>query len=198
MTESFIPSKMERWAKHINQLQIKAEAAKAAYRMARTRHKESMSTVTDAEEAQSITQTIAQEIQERIHAKIGGVVSRCLATVFEDPYKFEIIFERKRGRTEAKLVFNRDGETVDPMTASGGGPVDLAAFALRLSCMMLASPKLRRVLIMDEPFKSPSPHYREAVKQLMESLSKEMGVQFIMVTNIMELVAGDVIDLEEM
>ena len=197
MTDSFIPSQMERWGEKVADIKSHAELAREEYLNAQDRLREGERDVDAVEETQTIAQTIAQNIQEQVHSKIAGVVSRCLSAVFEEPYEFKINFERKRGRTEAQLIFEREGMQIDPMTASGGGPVDLAAFALRLSCMMLARPQLRRVLIMDEPFKSPSPHYREKVKMLMETLSKEMGVQFIMVTNIMELVAGDVIDLGE-
>jgi len=193
---SEIPSQLERWGDSVTKLAAQATTAKAVYADARVELQTAQSRVLAIEEAQTIAQIIAQTIQEKVHHKISSVVSRCLSSVFEDPYQFKILFERKRGRTEATLLFERDGQQTDPLTASGGGPVDLATFALRLSCMMLNRPKLRRVLIMDEPFKSPSPHYRERVRQLMEVLSKEMGVQFILVTNIMELVAGKVIDLE--
>ena len=194
---SEIPSQLERWSEKVSKLSTQAETAKAVYNQNRERHIEAKEQFSNIEQAQIIAQTIAQSIQEKIHNKIAGVVSQCLSTIFNEPYRFKILFERRRGRTEADLTFERRGYQVDPMGASGGGPVELSAFALRLSSMMLQRPKLRRILIMDEPFKSPSPHYRERVKQLIETLSKEMGVQFIMVTNIMELAAGDVINLED-
>jgi ABC-type thiamine transport system ATPase subunit len=123
-------------------------------------------------------------------------VTRCLSAVFEEPYEFKILFVQKRGRTEAKMIFERNGHEVDPLTASGGGVVDLAALALRLACIKLLRPAPRAVLIFDEPFKSPSPRYRERVKLLMETLATEMGVQFIFVTNIMELATGNIIDID--
>ena len=123
------------------------------------------------------------------------MVSRCLEAVFDEPYEFHLNFELKRGRTEARLSFVRDGVEVDPLTASGGGVVDVAAFALRLSCLMLAQPPLRRLLVMDEPFKYVSEEYRERIRVLLETLATEMGVQFVMVTHITELKTGTVIEL---
>lgn len=151
--------------------------------------------VTDAEDARKIIQQIAQAVQEKAHQRIAGVVSRCLSSVFDAPYQFEINFERKRGRTEAQLLFKRDGMTVDPMTASGGGVVDVAAFALRVACLMLHRPKLRKVLIMDEPFRFVSAQYRDRVRIMLEELSEELNVQFIQVTHITELECGKVIQL---
>ena len=149
----------------------------------------------DLREAQDITQHVAQQIQQQAHNQIAGAVSRCLEAVFDEPYVFRIHFERKRDRTEVRLVFERDGLEVSPMTASGGGVVDVAAFALHLSCLVLAKPQPRNVLILDEPFKYVSAEYLPRVRVLLETLSEEMGIQIIMVTHIKELQTGEVIGL---
>lgn len=148
------------------------------------------------QEAQVIVQSIVQTIQETAHKQIAGVVSSCLSTVFDEPYIFKINFEQKRGRTEANLKFERGGMEVDPLTASGGGVVDVAAFALRVSCLMLSKPAVRRLIIMDEPFKFVSAEYRENIKIMLEELSEKFNIQMIMVTHIDELKTGKVIRIE--
>lgn len=145
--------------------------------------------------AQEIIQTVSKTIQENAHSKIASVVSRCLESVFDDPYDFRITFERKRGKTEAKITFVRDENEIDPMTASGGGVVDVAAFALRLSCLMLSVPPVRKTLILDEPFKFVSQNYRNRIKELIESLSEDLGVQIIMVTHIPEIECGKIVEI---
>ena len=160
--------------------------------------------MTDAEtelastlEAQTLAQQIAQQVQEKAHRQIASVVTRSLRAVFaEDPYEFIIQFERKRGRTEARMVFMREGKEVDPMMAAGGGVVDVAAFALRLSCLMLSRPPLRRVLVLDEPMRFVSANLRHRVRKLLEMLSKEMNVQFIIVTHQTELVSETTTTIE--
>ena len=125
--------------------------------------------LTYIEEAQRITQEVSQAIQQQAHNKIAGVVSRCLETVFvgEDVYGLKILFERKRGRTEAELVLTKNGHEIkDPLNSDSGGVVDVAAFALRLSSIILRKPKLRRFLALDEPFKFVSEEYRENVRLL--------------------------------
>jgi len=147
------------------------------------------------EEAQGIAQRVAQGVQQQAHDKIAGVVSKCLEAVFEEPYDFKIYFEQKRGKTEARLVFERDGLEVDPMTASGGGVVDVAAFALQLSCLILSKPPLRKLMILDEPFKFVSAGYLENVRMLLEGLAKEFDMQFIMVTHLETLKTGKIVGL---
>lgn len=151
----------------------------------------------DAEEAQRTVQIVANGVQQQAQGRIAGVVSRCLSSVFDEPYEFRIVFEQKRGRTEARLVFVRNDVEVDPMTAAGGGVVDVAAFALRLSCILLSRPRVRRLMVLDEPFKFVSEEYRVRVRQLLESLAKELQFQFIMVTHIKELETGHVVNLSE-
>ena len=198
MTE--FPTQLERWTTKIDRLIIQAENKRAIYSQAKRDLNNTKNKLDAVKSAQAIAQIVAQTIQEKVHAKISSVVSRCLSAVFENPYKFKILFEKKRGRTEALLIFERNGhEITDPMKGSGGGCIDIAGFALRLSALMLQRPKLRRVLILDEPFKSPSPakNYRGLTKQLIDTLSAEMKVQFIMVTNIPELETGDIIDITD-
>ena len=148
-----------------------------------------------ARQAQEVLQQIAQAVQQRAHDKIAGVVSSCLSTVFDDPYEFKIEFERKRGKTEANLRFVRRGLDVDPLTAAGGGMIDVAAFALRVACLMLHRPPLSRVIVLDEAFRFVSAQYQENVRSMLEGLSKDLGIQIIQVTHNASLVAGSVIEL---
>lgn len=147
------------------------------------------------QEALSIAQNVAQEVQEQAHKKIADIVTRSLKAVFDDAYTFKIQFEQKRGRTEANLLFERDGLNVDPMSASGGGVIDVAAFALRLSCLMLSRPGLRRLLVMDEPFRFVSVNYRDRLRDLVVKLADELDVQFIIVTHAQELACGTIVEL---
>ena len=147
-------------------------------------------------EAQTVLQSVAQTVQQQAHDRLASVVTRCLEAVFDDPYEFQLVFDRKRGKTEARLVFARDGVEYDPGSV-GGGVVDVAAFALRLSALMLVRPPPRRVLFLDEPFKMVSRNYAGRARQLLEVLSEELGLQIVQVTHNRDLVTGTVIDLSE-
>lgn len=146
-------------------------------------------------EAQRLVQSIAHTVQEEAHKRIDSVVTRCLESVFDDPYEFKIVMDKKRGKTEARLIFVKDGREVDPTSAAGGGAVDVAAFALLVVCLTLSRPPLRRVLILDEPFRFVSKNYMPRVKAMVERLSRELGVQFVIVTHSPLLEAGVVVEL---
>lgn len=183
--------------KKLNQLLTQYEQAKLRVKEEKQALAKAEQDTLDAKEAQQITQVVALATQQAAHDKIASIVSRCLETIFDDPYEFQIEFQEKRGRTEALCQFKRDGEVYDPLTAAGGGVVDVAAFALRVACIVLSRPACRRLLVADEPFRFLSAHYRPRVAEMLMALSKELGIQIIMVTHSKELEIGKVVDIGE-
>lgn len=141
--------------------------------------------------AKEIVQAISLDCQQQCQTRIAYVVTRCLEAIFgEGSMKFSLLFEQKRGQTEVRgVLVDSEGHELDPLNSCGGGVLDVAAFGLRLACMMLMRPRPARVLVLDEPFKFVSSSYRPAIVQLLQELSLEMGVQIIMVTHLPELMA---------
>lgn len=168
----------------LDRLRLRYQVARESYKRDRKDRTRTKAEYEATVEARTILQGIAQQVQERAHKNIATIVSQCLSAVFQDPYEFQIKFEQKRGKTEAVLTFLRDGHEINPIKSSGGGVVDLASFALRLSCVLLAKPRLRKVLILDEPFKMLSVEYIPRVRTMLDRLAEELGVQFIIVTHI--------------
>lgn len=150
----------------------------------------------DADSAGSIVRLVASSAQRQAHRRVAEVVTRCLSAVFgESAYEFHILFEQKRGRTEARPVFRRGKLEVDPVDSSGGGAVDVAAMALRLACLFLTRPPLRKLLVLDEPLKHLSAEYTENAKEVIQRLASDTGVQVVMVTHNKDLACGKVVEL---
>lgn len=149
-----------------------------------------------AEEARNILQNLAETIQKESHQQVSSIVTRCLKAVFgEEGYEFSIVYEKKRGKTEARLVFLRDGEELHPVDSSGGGVLDVASFALRLACLVLSRPQRRKLLVLDEAMKHLSEEYVPMARELLKLLASEYGIQIILITHSSTLVCGKVVDL---
>ena len=147
--------------------------------------------------ARKIIQSVSAVVQASAHKRISDLVSRCLSAVFgENAYRFEVKFHKRRGKTEAELTLSRDGSEVDPTDGAGGGVADVAAFALRLACLMLQKPKRRKLLVLDEPFRHLSADYRPAARVLLEALASELDVQMLIVTHDREFRIGKVIEID--
>ncbi len=153
--------------------------------------------VKDLTEAQQILQSIAQQTQAEAHQRVASIVSRCLRSVFGDrAYALKINFVQKRGKTEAELVLERDGLEVDPRSGVGGGVVDVCSFGLRLTALLMSRPSLRRLAVLDEPFRFLSRNHHPAIRELLLLLAKELDLQIVMVTHAQGLVCGKVFELE--
>lgn len=141
------------------------------------------------EEAQVFLQKVAQSTQEKLKFQIEDIVNLALESVFPDEYEFKIEFDVSRGKTDAELIFldKRTGQTIDPMEASGGGVVDLTAFALRVSAWALEN-GTDNLIILDEPFKFVSRDLQERAGEILKTLSEKMKLQIIMVTHIPEFI----------
>jgi DNA repair exonuclease SbcCD ATPase subunit len=144
------------------------------------------------DEAQEIIQRVAKDTQNNFVCRIADVVSTALDAVFgADAYEFSLEFIQKRGKTEVEIAFIRDGSKIDPLSASGGGAVDVASFALRVAVWSLLKNSGRSVLdtiILDEPFRFLSRDLQPLAGSMLKTLSKKLGLQFVMVTHNPDLI----------
>jgi hypothetical protein len=177
---------IQRYRQNTNVLLERYRQAKAATEREEIALAETNDNVASVVEANQIIQSIAQTIQQQVHQRISSIVTRCLNAVFEDPYEFKIRFDKKRGKTEATMVFIRDGmELDDPLTSVGGGVIDIASLGLRLACILLSQPRLDRVLILDEPYKNVrGEEFKQRTKMMLLALAEDLGLQIIINTDV--------------
>lgn len=135
------------------------------------------------QKARAIIQKVGQETQQALQYRISELVNLALTAIFDDPYEFIVEFELKRGQTECTMLFSRDGYVFNPLDAAGGGVVDVASFALRLTCLTLIRPKPRNLLVLDEPFRFLSESLQPKAANLLKELSERLEIQILMITH---------------
>lgn len=140
------------------------------------------------EKAQVIIQEVATLTQKELEFHISELVSLILESVFDDPYKMRLDFIIRRGKTEANIIFTKDGHEVDPASSSGGGVIDIASFALRVCLWAIKNPRSRNTILLDEPFKHLSGDLREKAGQMLEEISRKLNLQIILITHDLKLV----------
>lgn len=124
------------------------------------------------------------QLQQQLQFHISNITSLALDAVFDNPYKLVVEFVQRRNKTECDLYFERDGNRVDPLTASGLGAADVAAFALRVASWSMQIPHTHPVLILDEPFKCLKG--RDAnlrVLDMIKEISDKLKLQIIMISD---------------
>lgn len=140
-------------------------------------------------QAHLILQESAKLTQEHLQYRISKLVTLAMESVFDDPYKLDIRFESSRGKTAASIAFTKHGVLVDPLDASGGGAVDVAAFGLQLSLWTLQTPRSRNVLILDEPLKwLKGQSLPDKGAEMLAQISKRLGIQIITVSHSLQII----------
>jgi len=95
--------------------------------------------------------------------------------------EFVAKMEERRGKIECDLLFMENGKTYQPKEGSGFGAVDVASFALRIARWSL-SPNAP-IFLLDEPFRDLSPDLHKKASQMVDMLSKELGLQFVLISH---------------
>ena len=188
---------LDKFSKKLDQLIVEKDLLTKQLTKEKQKLKLYKQNILDIEEAQKIVQKVAQAIQNQVHKVISSVVTKALHDVFgETAYSFEIEFTKKRNKTEANLIFIRDGHKLHPLEDCGIGQVDVAAFTLRLVGIMLSS-QVRRLLVLDEPFKNVSEEYITNIRDMLLSMVQDFSFQIILVTHNKQLHVGKVVNLEK-
>lgn len=187
-------TRLKAWGEKVTEAQYEQASAVSRLKSITADLENARQTLATAEEAQALIQEAAQAVQREAHARIASVVTRCLRVVFDREYEFRVDFEQKRGKTEAKLVFNLDGHDVVP-TFGSFGVLDVAALALRVAALLLTRPPVRRLLLLDEPFSHVAAVNRPKVATLLEELAAELGIQMVLVSHDQEFQVGNVVQI---
>jgi len=140
------------------------------------------------EQAREIIREVGLKTQQQLQFHVSDITSLALEAVFDNPYKLITEFIQRRNKTECDLYFERDGNRIDPLSASGGGTVDVASFALRVASWSMQRPRSRNVLILDEPFRYLSSDLLPKASEMLNQISKKLKLQIIMVTHAEELI----------
>lgn len=136
------------------------------------------------EKAREVIRIVALKTQQQLQYHISDITSLALEAVFDDPYELIVEFVQRRNKTECDLYFSRGGSRIDPLSASGGGAVDVAAFALRISSWSMRRPRSRNVMILDEPFKHlKGLDANRRVLEMIRQVSQKLKLQIIMVSD---------------
>lgn len=139
------------------------------------------------EQAREIIKKVGLKTQQQLQYHISDIASLALDGIFDDPYELKVSFEERRNKTECDLLFVRDGAELDPISASGGGAVDVASFALRIASWSMEVPHYRNVIVLDEPFRFLSVDLQDKASQMIKQLSEKLKLQFIIITHEDEL-----------
>lgn len=131
--------------------------------------------------------------QKQTNDRISNIITKLYQFVFENKDKVIILTDIKRNTPVASILIEteKNGEIVrlDPVEEEGGGKLDIISLGLRLAGLLLYTPYLNRVLILDEPLKNLSTDetsakaFRQRTAEFLKMICKEYSIQIIMTTH---------------
>ena len=137
------------------------------------------------EKARAFFQVQAENTQREVSETLSVIITSALKSVFPDDYECVIEFTG----SGAKLYLKKGEDIIeDPINSVGGGVIDIASFAARVAFIFLSGSS--RTLIADEPFKAVSSDLRVKIPEMLQLLSEKLGVQFIIVSHLQEIIEG--------
>lgn len=139
------------------------------------------------ESAVKVIQSIATELQTSVKDKIVSTVQAAIDDTFPN-VKFNMELTSKRNQTELDIyVTDEEGNRQAILDGCGGGLKDVISFALRVAVWSLDKDSAP-VIMLDEPFKFMSEGHRNQGAELLHTLSHNLGVQFVVVSHVPEIV----------
>ena len=138
------------------------------------------------EKTREIISTSAKATQDQFKKDLSDIVTMALHIVFGDEYSFKIRFVQRRNTTEADLLLIENEQELNPLDASGFGVVDVISVALRMAYWKLQGS--RNCIIWDEPIRFLSPDLHKLMANMIQEISKEFGLQLIIITQIPSLI----------
>lgn len=143
------------------------------------------------EKAKIILSLIGQQSQTSICNYIESLVTMMLNAVYDDPFKFLVIPDIKRKKSEVSFrLYEGDSndreiqieESFIPESEEGGGICSLLALSLRIIFWSLQDPRSTNVLLFDEPFGALG-NLVLKMKAILRELSEKLQLQVIIITH---------------
>lgn len=132
-------------------------------------------------EQRDIARKAAGLVQDNLAAKLSGIVTKAISTVFEEPIEFVVQFVERRGVSECDLSLKIGEDYYDILNEQGGGVADVCSMCLQMAFIMMS--QVNRVLVIDEPARHMDVVAQERFVAVLKQLCQELKFTIIMVTH---------------
>jgi len=125
---------------------------------------------------------LTEQVQTEFAAGIERVVSAGLLAVFDEAIQFKINTKVRGNNVNVDFrLINENGTETDLLDARGGGVVAVTCSILQMVFVRLLD--VEKVVFLDEPFAHLSAEYVPAMAQLLQKMSRDLGIQVVLVTH---------------
>lgn len=170
----------------VDQLTGEARALAQAGQRAQQRVTELEAAVELHEKAVKLFTSIGEEQQAYAQHQIEELVTRGLQVIFDETLSFRLVqaVKNNQATVDFTVVSTVNGQEIETsvMDARGGGLAAVVGFILRFVIMLL-TPGLRRIMVLDESFAHLSEEYEGRLADFLREVCDKAGVQIFLVTH---------------
>lgn len=137
------------------------------------------------QESLSLLESIANSRRNILKEKLEGIITEALHLIYGDAYSVAFTYSMKHNRSSLDIELvkaTNDGEVRRGIDGHGGGVSDCISVPLRLM-VLLASNRVDKVCVLDEPFKHVDPERVELVAQFIREISEKLNLQVFMLSH---------------
>jgi len=136
--------------------------------------------------AHRILSSVADRKREEVRARVERIVQAALRAVFGPSISFRFDVSVLRGvvAMRPEVGFRtKDGVSFVGVDQVAGGVVDVVSLAVRVAVLLARRPRLRPVIVADEPLKHLSDEYLPQAAEMLRRLADERGLQIVVVSH---------------
>lgn len=137
-------------------------------------------------QAKEIILSVSAGMRLQIKGLLEHLVTMAIHAIFDDTIGFVVNINEEKSEVDFSLL--KGGQPHPIIDFVGEGLVDVISFALRVSILLLS--RRPKVLVLDEPFRFLNKARHAAAGELISRLSKDLGIQFVIVTHSDDLMEG--------
>lgn len=186
MTTTDIEARIAAVERRAAQAEAVLKAETATYRGCVLRSRGAIRDLIRDRRAHMLLSAFADARRELVRERIEKIVGLAIRAVFGSrvDFRFETAIKRGVVTMDPQVGYRIGGAMKWVSTESvGGGMADVVAFALRVAVLVRYRPRLRKILIADEPFKHLSEAYLPKVADMLRSLCDVTGLQMVIVSH---------------
>jgi len=174
---------LQKYKKLINEKKTNLQLIEQSKNRTTEQLKELNKELKSLQETRDIFKKASIMTQNYLAKHLSSIVTKTLMTIFyEKNVHFFTEFVERRNTTECDMWIEEDGRKYDLMGSRGYSMVDIISFSLLIAYILLHDSD--NVLIIDEPFRNLSSNKHEITSKMINEMSSELGIQFIISTHI--------------
>lgn len=131
--------------------------------------------------------SIGETRQQEAQAKIEGIVTNGLQSIFGEDYSFHINQTMKGKNASVDFtVRTRMGDSIvetGVLDSHGGGLASVIGFLLRLTVLLLDKRERNKLIVGDEVFAAVSREYLDPLAEFVKEIVEKTDIQFLLITH---------------